>query len=269
MSRIAKRFSELASKNRKALITYIVAGDPSLDVTEILMHKMVAAGADLLELGVPFSDPIAEGAIIQAAHDRALGNSVDLIKILDTVNRFRREDKDTPVVLMGYVNPIEKMGYETFARAASTVGLDAVLTVDLPLEEVNYSSNLFDQFGLDTILLVAPTSLDERVHKIASKAKGFLYSIALVGVTGDKNLDFRQVKNQVISIRRFSDLPIVVGFGIKDPDTAKLIASISDGVVIGSIIVDCIAQSLGTSSVAINNVTGLVSSIRDRMDEIG
>ncbi len=269
MSRIAKRFSELASKNRKALITYLVAGDPSLDVTEMLMHKMVASGADLLEIGMPFSDPIAEGAIIQAAHHRALSNSVDLRKVLDTVNRFRLEDKNTPVVLMGYVNPIEKMGYETFARAANVAGLDAVLTVDLPVEELNYSRDLFDQFELDTILLVSPTSPDERVHRIASKAKGFLYSVAVVGLTGDKNLDFRQVENQVMSIRRFSELPIVVGFGIKDPDTAKLVASISDGVVIGSIIVDCIAQSLGTSSVALNKVKSLVSSIRDKMDEVG
>ena len=153
MSRIAKRFSELASKNRKALITYLVAGDPSLDVTEMLMHKMVASGADLLEIGMPFSDPIAEGAIIQAAHHRALSNSVDLRKVLDTVNRFRLEDKNTPVVLMGYLNPIEKMGYETFARAANIAGLDAVLTVDLPVEELNYSRDLFDQFELDTILI--------------------------------------------------------------------------------------------------------------------
>jgi tryptophan synthase alpha chain len=266
MDRIAKQFSYLESKNRKALITYIVAGDPSLDMTDILMHEMVASGADLLELGVPFSDPMAEGPIIQAAHERALHNSVNLTQILETVSRFREEDKDTPVVLMGYANPIERMGYEKFARAASDVGLDGVLTVDIPVEEIAVLCTIFAEVGLDSILLVAPTSSEERILRITSKANGFLYSVALTGVTGDKTLDFNQVKNQVISIRQFSDLPVVVGFGIKDAKIAKSIASVSDGVVVGSAIVDCLARSLGTSSMAIKNVTNLVSAIRLGID---
>ena len=268
MSRIAKRFSDLASKNRKALITYVVAGDPTLDITNTLMHEMVASGADLLELGVPFSDPMAEGPIIQAAHERALSNSVTLTQIFEVVSRFRQKDKDTPVVLMGYANPIERMSYEKFARAASDAGVDAVLTVDLPIEEIAFSSRIFAEFGLESILLVSPTSSEERIHRIVSKAEGFIYSVALTGVTGDKNLDFNQVKSQVMSIRRLSSLPVVVGFGIKDADTAKSISSVSDGVVVGSAIVDCLAKQLLAPSIAIDNVRGLVSAIRDGMDGI-
>ena len=268
MSRIEKRFLDLASQNRKALITYVVAGDPSLDITNTLMHEMVASGADLLELGVPFSDPMAEGPIIQAAHERALSNSVTLTQIFEVVSRFRRKDKDTPVVLMGYANPIERMGYEKFARAASDVGVDAVLTVDLPVEEIDFSSKVFTEVGLESILLVAPTSSEERIHRIASKAEGFIYSVALTGVTGDKNLDFNQIKSQVMSIRRLSNLPVVVGFGIKDAATAKSISSVSDGVVVGSAIVDCLAKKSLASSIAIDNVRSLVSTIRDGMDGI-
>jgi len=268
MSRITKRFSDLASKNRKALITYVVAGDPTLDITNTLMHEMVASGADLLELGVPFSDPMAEGPIIQAAHERALSNSVTLTQIFEVVSRFRQKDKDTPVVLMGYANPIERMSYEKFAMAASDAGVDAVLTVDLPIEEIGFSSRIFAEFGLESILLVAPTSSEERIPRIVSKAEGFIYSVALTGVTGDKNLDFNQVKSQVMSIRRLSNLPVVVGFGIKDADTAKSISSVSDGVVVGSAIVDCLAKQLLAPSIAIDNVRGLVSAIRDGMDGI-
>ena len=245
-----------------------MAGDPSLDMTNTLMHEMVASGADLLELGVPFSDPMAEGSIIQAAHERALSNSVTLTQIFEVVSRFRRKDKDTPVVLMGYANPIERMGYEKFARAASDVGVDAALTVDLPLEEIGFSSRVFTEFGLESILLVAPTSSEERVHRIASKAEGFIYSVALTGVTGDRNLDFNQVRNQVMSIRRLSNLPVVVGFGIKDADTAKSISSVSDGVVVGSAIVDCLAKKTLAPSIALDNVRSLVSTIRDGMDGI-
>jgi len=268
MSRIKKRFSELASKNRKALITYIVAGDPSLDITNTLMHEMVASGADLLELGVPFSDPMAEGPIIQAAHERALSNSVTLTQIFEVVSRFRQKDKDTPVVLMGYANPIERMSYEKFAMAASDAGVDAVLTVDLPIEEIVFSSRIFAEFGVESILLVAPTSSEERIPRIVSKAEGFIYSVALTGVTGDKNLDFNQVKSQVMSIRRLSSLPVVVGFGIKDAETAKSISSVSDGVVVGSAIVDCLAKQLLAPSIAISNVRSFVSAIRDGMDGI-
>ena len=268
MSRIEKRFLDLASQNRKALITYVVAGDPSLDITDTLMHEMVASGADLLELGVPFSDPMAEGPIIQAAHERALSNSVTLTQIFEVVGRFRRKDKDTPVVLMGYANPIERMGYEKFARTAYDAGVDAVLTVDLPIEEIDFSSKIFTRVGLESILLVAPTSSEERIHRITTKAEGFIYSVALTGVTGDKNLDFNQVKNQVTSIRRFSNLPVVVGFGIKDADIAKSISSVSDGVVIGSAIVDCLAKKTFAPSIAIDNVKTLVSTIRDGMDGV-
>jgi len=268
MSRIAKRFSDLASKNRKALITYVVAGDPTLDITNTLMHEMVASGADLLELGVPFSDPMAEGPIIQAAHERALSNSVTLTQIFEVVSRFRQKDKDTPVVLMGYANPIERMSYEKFARAASDAGVDAVLTVDLPIEEIAFSSRIFAESGLESILLVSPTSSEERIHRIVSKAEGFIYSVALTGVTGDKNLDFNQVKSQVMSIRRLSSLPVVVGFGIKDAETAKSISSVSDGVVVGSAIVDCLAKQLLAPSIAISNVRSFVSAIRDGMDGI-
>ena len=267
MSRIAERFASLSSRKRKALITYIVAGDPNLEMTVSLMHEMVRNGADLLELGVPFSDPMAEGPIIQASHERSLANSTRLQEVFDIVSRFRTGDIDTPVILMGYANPVERMGYENFAYRASEVGVDGLLSVDIPLEEIEGLKSVLTRSGLDNILLVAPTSPDLRIHKIAEKATGFLYSVSLKGVTGGEDLNLAQVKNQIASIRHVSTLPIVVGFGIKHKDMAKKISAFCDGVVVGSAIVERIANSSACPLEITNSVARFITDLRSGLDE--
>ncbi|MDX1734966.1 MAG: tryptophan synthase subunit alpha, partial [Halioglobus sp.] len=197
MSRIAQRFEQLAREGRKALITYVVAGDPSPAVTVPLLHGLVAAGADVLELGVPFSDPMAEGPVIQAGHERALENGVSLAAVLDMVREFRRDDPDTPLLLMGYANPVEHMGHARFAERAAEAGVDALLTVDIPPEEVEGLKAELDRFDMDNILLVAPTTPETRVAQIAAAASGFVYYVSLKGVTGAGHLDTDEVARRV------------------------------------------------------------------------
>ncbi|MDZ7781835.1 MAG: tryptophan synthase subunit alpha [Halioglobus sp.] len=246
MSRIATRLRELAQEGRKALIPYVVAGDPRPDVTVGLLHALVEAGADIVELGVPFSDPMSEGPVIQRGHERALANGMSLSRRTGYGPGISRAATlTTPLVLMGYANPVEHMGHAAFADAAAGAGVDGSLIVDIPPEEVEALGSELRRAGMDNIFLVAPTTPEARVAGIAARASGFIYYVALKGVTGAGNLDTDDVASHVATIRRHSDLPIAVGFGIKDAASAARVAAIADGVVVGSALVDLLAQSDG------------------------
>ncbi len=266
MSRIASRFDELRQARRKALVPYITAGDPEPGVTVDLMHALVAAGADLIELGVPFSDPMADGPVIQAAHERALAHGVSLRQVLDMVAAFRRDDGDTPLVLMGYLNPVEAMGYAAFAEAAAAAGVDGVLVVDAPPEESATLVTALRAAGLDQIFLTAPTSDAERLRRIAAVASGFVYYVSLKGVTGAATLDVADVAARVADIRAFIDLPIGVGFGIRDARSAERIARLADAVVVGSAIVARMAEHADDRDALLQEVSRFVAGLRVGMD---
>ena len=266
MSRIASRFDELRQARRKALVPYITAGDPEPGVTVDLMHALVAAGADLIELGVPFSDPMADGPVIQAAHERALAHGVSLRQVLDMVAAFRRDDGDTPLVLMGYLNPVEAMGYAAFAEAAAAAGVDGVLVVDAPPEESATLVTALRAAGLDQIFLTAPTSDAERLRRIAAVASGFVYYVSLKGVTGAATLDVADVAARVADIRAFIDLPIGVGFGIRDARSAGQIARLADAVVVGSAIVARMAEHADDRDALLQEVSRFVAGLRVGMD---
>jgi tryptophan synthase alpha chain len=269
VSRIAGCFQQLAERGSTALIPYIVAGDPGQEVTVPLMHRLVESGADILELGVPFSDPMAEGPVIQQAHERALANGTSLRAALSMVQEFRQSDSTTPVLLMGYANPVEHMGYAAFADAAAAAGLDGLLTVDIPPEEVDSINTELLRVGMDNIFLVAPTTPEDRIERIAARASGFIYYVSLKGVTGAGHLDTREVAGRLEAIRRHSDLPVAVGFGIKDAESARSVAAVADGVVVGSALVNAMAQAIedgGKSEAAINAATVLLGKIRNGID---
>lgn len=269
MSRVAGRFASAAEQGRKVLIPYIVAGDPDLDATVPLMHALVSAGADILELGVPFSDPMAEGPVIQLAHERALASGTTLTAVLAMVSEFRKSDAETPVILMGYANPIERMGYSRFAQAANEAGIDALITVDIPPEEVECMSTALKEAQLDAIFLVAPTTPDERIAKITEQASGFIYYVSLKGVTGAGHLDTQDVAAHVSAIRKHSNLPVAVGFGIKDAASASAVATVADGVVVGSALVNTVAQAVadgGGLDQAMAAATTLLAQIRAGID---
>lgn len=244
MSRIAGRFEQLAREGRKAVIPYIVAGDPAIEDTVPLMHALVERGADIIELGVPFSDPMSEGPVIQQAHERALANGTSLRDTLALVRGFRETDQDTPVLLMGYANPVEHMGYATFADAAAEAGLDALLTVDIPPEEVEQVNRELHRVGMDNIFLVSPTTPDERIGRIVAQASGFIYYVSLKGVTGAGHLDAADVARHVERIRARSRLPVAVGFGIRDAQSAARVAGVADGVVVGSALIRAMAERI-------------------------
>jgi tryptophan synthase alpha chain len=234
------------------------------------MHRLVAAGADIIELGVPFSDPMAEGPVIARAHQRALEKGVSLRDVLAMVASFRQTDQQTPVLLMGYANPVEGMGYEQFARAAKEAGLDALLTVDMPPEEVEALNSELKQVGIDNIFLVAPTTPGERIEKIAELATGFVYYVSFKGVTGAGLLDVDAVAQRLAEIRRCCDLPLAVGFGIRDPETAAAVARVADGVVVGSAIVQLMADQAeagaGPEMVA-EAAAELLAALRSAIDD--
>ncbi len=242
MSRITKRFAETRSKGRSALVPYVTAGDPSPDVTVPLMHDLVAAGADLLELGVPFSDPMADGPVIQQACERALSHGTSLRDVMGMVRVFREHDQDTPVVLMGYLNPVERMGVEVFAEAAAAAGVDGVLMVDLPPEESGDWTGVLERVGIDPIFLIAPTTTDKRLRQVSAAARGFIYYVSLKGVTGSQTLDTAELGNRLESIRALTALPLGVGFGIRDANTAASVARVADAVVVGSAIVQLVTR---------------------------
>lgn len=267
MSRIAERFRRLRADGRVALIPYITAGDPHPRHTVALMHAMVAAGADLIELGVPFSDPMADGPVIQAACERALAHQVSLAQVLDMVETFRQQDTDTPVVLMGYLNPVEAMGQERFCSAAVAAGVDGVLVVDLPPEEDEGLQSFLRSAGLDIIYLVAPTTSERRLAAIGQKASGFIYYVSLKGVTGSNALDVNAVSAKLADIRAHSDLPVGVGFGIGTAEAAARVAECSDAVVVGSALVRRIAENDQSQEAMVQAVTELLGGMRAAMDE--
>jgi len=264
MSRIQSTFTQLAQQNRKALIPYITAGDPHPKQTVDLMHALVASGADMLELGVPFSDPMADGPVIQRASERALAHHVGLSDVLEMVKTFRQQDAKTPVILMGYANPVEAMGYEKFADQARDAGLDGVLTVDYPPEECTEFVALLKSRELDPIFLLSPTTEPKRIDTIVGQASGFVYYVSLKGVTGSQNLDIAQVAERLQDIRSKTDLPIGVGFGVRDAATAKQVAAIADAVVVGSRLVQEIENS--SEQELLSKLTALTSELRAAID---
>ena len=266
MSRIQKAFQRLNGEGRKALIPFITAGDPDADLTVPLMHALVEAGADIIELGVPFSDPMADGPTIQRASERALAKGMTLRKVLQLVARFRAENDATPVVLMGYANPIEAMGLDVFAEKATQSGVDGVLVVDYPPEEAESFGAAMQARGMDPIFLIAPTSNAERIAQVARIASGYVYYVSLAGVTGSGALNVDAVAERLPSIREQTGLPVGVGFGIRDAQTARRIAGFADAVVVGSRIIEEIERS--TPETACANVKALVADLRRGMDEV-
>jgi len=242
MKRIEEKFATLRTKNEKALIVYLTAGDPSLDMTKKLIFALEKAGVDILEIGVPFSDPTADGPVIQAASQRALKTGTTLQGVLDLVADVRKVS-EIPIVLFGYFNPIFAYGVKRFANAARHAGVDGVLVVDLPYEEASELRNYTDTAGIDFISLVAPTTDKERLKKIAAKASGFLYYISITGITGTTAPKIGNIKTEVNKIRQITNLPIAVGFGISKPQQAGEIGRFADGVVVGSAVVRLIDEN--------------------------
>jgi tryptophan synthase alpha chain len=268
MSRLATRFAQLKQQGRVALIPYITAGDPQPAVTVPLMHALVAAGADVLELGVPFSDPMADGPVIQQAAERALKHHVSLHQVLDMVREFRAKDSSTPVVLMGYLNPIEVFGYPAFAKAAAAAGVDGALTVDLPPEEADDFVTVMRAHDLDPIFLLAPTSDAGRIRRILSVASGFVYYVSLRGVTGAAHLDLTEVRSKVNTIKQQTVLPVGVGFGIGSPEAAAQVAAFADAVVVGSALVQRVAALAATPDKIPAQAAAFIGSLRAAIDRV-
>lgn len=266
MSRIAEKFAELKAAGRQALIPYITAGDPAPGITVKAMFAMVEAGADVIELGVPFSDPMADGPVITKAHERALLHNTSLRDVLEMVREFRKKDARTPVVLMGYLNPVEVMGYAAFAKAAADAGVDGVLTVDLPPEEAEELTAELRKYQLDPIYLLAPTTTPERIRLITEAASGYVYYVSLKGVTGAATLDIPEVAKRIETIRTISHLPIGVGFGIKDASAAAAVAKHADGVVVGSVLVNRIAELQQDTAAIPAALAAILGEMRKAMD---
>ena len=264
MSRIPATFERLRGASRRALIPYITSGFPLPSSTVPVMHALVENGADVIELGVPFSDPMADGPVVQRAGDKALAAGIGLGSVLDYVKSFRMRDKGTPVVLMGYCNPVERMGLAAFAARAAEVGVDGVLLVDCPPEEASEFATEMRKNDIDPIFLLAPTSTEARFRQVAELASGYIYYVSLKGVTGAGHIDTAQVARQVPKIQQATGLPVGVGFGIKDGETAARVAAFADAVVIGSRLIEVLEQ--GPADEAATRAGVLVRSIRDAMD---
>ena len=266
MSRLANRFEALRKAGRKALVPYVTAGDPAPEHTVPLLHALVEAGADVLELGVPFSDPMAEGPVIQKAMERALEHDVTLDEVLGMVRTFRERDEETPVVLMGYLNPVEIKGYAAFAQAATEAGVDGVLVVDMPPEEADELVAALRAHDLDMIFLIAPTTEPERMRAITELGSGFLYYVSLKGVTGAGHLDVAAVRERVAAIHELTDLPVGVGFGIRDAESAASIASVADAVVVGSALVKQVEANVTRPERIAPAVAALLGEMRAAID---
>jgi tryptophan synthase alpha chain len=264
MSRIQGCFEALAKTKRKALIPYITAGDPHPSLTVPLMRALVESGANILELGVPFSDPMADGPVIQRSAERALKHGVGLSNVLAMVKDFRKSDGATPVVLMGYANPIEAMGIEKFATAAKAAGVDGVIVVDYPPEECLEFSALMKRNDVDSIFLLAPTSTKKRIDEVARSGSGYLYYVSLRGVTGAANIDVSEISSNMPRLRAATRLPIGVGFGIRDAESARRVAQTADAVVIGSRIIQEIEA--GSADSAVSRVKAFLKPIRQALD---
>ena len=260
MSKIQTTFLRLKSENKKALIPFITAGDPHPDMTVKMLHALVDSGADMIEVGIPFSDPMADGPVIQRASERALANNVGIKKTIQLVKEFRKQDINTPIILMGYANPIEAIGIEHFVGLIKEADVDGVITVDYPPEESKDFVALLKKQDIDSIFLLSPTTEDNRIKLITEQATGFLYYVSLKGVTGSANIDINQVSERVNNIKKYSDLPIAVGFGVRDAETAKQVALISDAVVIGSRIINEVENS--NQEDLLGNIRSLLSKIK-------
>ncbi len=234
MSRLATRFEQLQSQQRKALVSYVMAGDPHPQVTVPLLHQMVDAGVDVIELGLPFSDPMADGPVIALAAERALAGGTNTLDALNMVKEFRKNDQETPVVLMGYLNPVEVIGYEKFAQYAHECGVDGVLLVDLPPEEAVQFGEALKSYEMDQIFLLSPTSTDKRIAHVVKQASGFIYYVSLKGVTGAATLDVTQAAQRIEKIKQMTSIPVGVGFGISDAASAKAMGGVADAVIVGS-----------------------------------
>jgi len=265
MSRIDRRFYALKAAGRTGLIPFVTAGDPAPEHSVALMHALVDAGADVLELGVPFSDPMADGPVIQHASERAIAKGVGLADVLGWVSAFRERDQDTPVVLMGYLNPVEIHGYERFAAEAVAAGVDGVLLVDCPLEEAEVLAPL-RAAGLQQILLAAPTTARERMAKLCEAAEGFLYYVSFAGITGAGRLSTQDIAARVVDVRAHAKAPVAVGFGVKDAQSAKAIAGFADAVVIGSALVERLEGAVSAQDIAAR-AGDFLRPIRRALDE--
>lgn len=264
-NRIDRRFAALAETGRTALIPYITAGHPSPDATVEVMHRLVADGADLLELGVPFSDVMADGPVIQNACQRALEAGMSLDRVFDMVRSFRENDSETPVILMGYMNPIERRGLETFVEQAGSAGVDGLLIVDCPADEAVETRTALDAHGMHQIFLVAPTTTPPRLERMAPMAGGFVYYVSLKGVTGSAALDADALAPAIDRLREHTPLPVAVGFGISTPEQAADVARIADAVVIGSALVKAL-DACDTTDAAVETAGTFATSIRQAMD---
>jgi tryptophan synthase alpha chain len=269
MNRIDQRFAELQNQNRKALIPFITAGDPSPQYTVGFMHALVEAGADVMELGVPFSDPMADGPVIQKACERALKHGVRLSHLFEMVSEFRRQDSETPVVLMGYLNPIERIGLDAFAEQAAAAGVDGVLIVDMPPEEAEEVGPLLKARGLASIFLVAPTTSRARAATICAHGEGYLYYVSLKGVTGSAILNADDVASHLAPLREMTRLPLCVGFGIRDGASAAEVGKVADGVIVGSALVSRIADNLDTPEKIVGELTSVLGDMRRALDAMG
>ena len=258
MKRIEKKLKELSQDNQKAFVGYIVAGDPDLETTLELMHLSIDSGVDILEIGVPFTDPIAEGPTIQQAHDRSLENETNLRKIVDLVGKFREKDSNTPVILMGYINNF--LMYKDLINRSHDLGVDGVLVVDIP-GELSLEDYGIDNQDLDIISLVSPTTSKDRVKEIVKNSTGFIYYVTLRGVTGSSNLDGNEIEQNIKYIKSISSIPVMAGFGIKNSDDAKLLSSFSDGIVIGSSIVELIYKN--SENKDFHEVSDYISNMKD------
>jgi len=238
MGRIEKTFLDLAELKQKALIGYIVSGDPNVSSTLMAMQLMVEEGVHVIELGIAFSDPMAEGPTIQQGHERALSGKISLKATLKLVQSFREKDKKTPIVLMGYMNTFEALGSEVFSSTAKDNGVDGVLIVDMPLEASDEFTEESRKQGLDVIRLIAPTTSESRIKKICKQASGYVYYISLKGITGADSINPKEVEKKVLKLKKITDLPVVIGFGIKDGKSASKVKDLADGVVVGSALVD-------------------------------
>jgi len=264
VGRIEAAFERTRSAGRSALVPFVTAGDPSPALTVPVMHALVRGGADVIELGVPFSDPMADGPVIQRSSERALLHGVGLGDVLANVAEFRRQDARTPVVLMGYANPIERMGHEAFVARAKAAGVDGVLIVDYPPEESAHWLESLQGSGVAPIFLLSPTSSEARIERVAKVASGYIYYVSLKGVTGAANIDTDAVAQMLGRIRARTRVPVGVGFGIRDGDTARAVGRIADAVVIGSRIVQALAEAPAGEAVAL--AESLVAEFRQAMD---
>lgn len=268
MSRIKEVLNGLQAIGKKALIPYITGGDPEPGLTVDIMHTLVDAGADIIELGVPFSDPMADGPVIQLACERALEHKVSLNDILAMVKEFRQTNQITPVVLMGYLNPLEKKGYEAFVLEAAEAGVDGALIVDLPPEEAEPLVCLLTKNNLDSIFLIAPTTTEKRIQYICEHSTGYVYYVSVKGVTGSAAISANEVSDKVALIQKHNQIPVGVGFGIRDAQSAAEISKVANGVIVGSVIVNLIAENKDNPDKLKSDVKSLVSSMRKAMDSV-